>query len=111
MEVSDQLHAPAAFPQGKRPWYPLDRRLGGPQSRSGRGGEEKNSQPPPNTEIYEKLKPDCIIEGITTYRKGLKDHLLGTVKWGGGRQMTSSICDVLFYMKILHVNPHIDGHI
>jgi hypothetical protein len=27
------------------PWYPLDRRLGGPQSRSGRGGEEKNSQP------------------------------------------------------------------
>jgi hypothetical protein len=26
------------------PWYPLDRRLGGPQSRSGHGGEEKNSQ-------------------------------------------------------------------
>jgi hypothetical protein len=24
----------------------MDRRLGGPQSRSGRGGEEKNSQPP-----------------------------------------------------------------
>jgi hypothetical protein len=22
------------------PWYPLGRRLGGPQSRSGRGGEE-----------------------------------------------------------------------
>jgi hypothetical protein len=32
------------YPRGKRPWYPLDRRLGGPQSRSGRGGEEKNSQ-------------------------------------------------------------------
>jgi hypothetical protein len=32
-------------PQGKSYWYPLDRRLGGPQSRSGRGGEEKNSQP------------------------------------------------------------------
>jgi hypothetical protein len=31
-------------PQGKSPWYPLDRRLGGPQSRSGSGGEEKNSQ-------------------------------------------------------------------
>jgi hypothetical protein len=27
-------------PQGKSPWYPLDRRLGGPQNRSGRGGEE-----------------------------------------------------------------------
>jgi hypothetical protein len=33
------------YPQGKSPMYPLDRRLGGPQSLSGRGGEEKNSQP------------------------------------------------------------------
>jgi hypothetical protein len=32
------------YPQGKSPWYPLDRRLGGPQSRSG-CSEEKNSQP------------------------------------------------------------------
>jgi hypothetical protein len=31
--------------QGKSPWYPLDRRLGGPHSRAGRGGEEKHSQP------------------------------------------------------------------
>jgi hypothetical protein len=34
------------YPQGKSPCYPLDRRLGGPQKRSGHGGEEKNSQPP-----------------------------------------------------------------
>jgi hypothetical protein len=33
------------YSQGKSPWYSLDRRLGGPQSRSGRGDEEKNSQP------------------------------------------------------------------
>jgi hypothetical protein len=34
------------YPEGKSPWYSLDRRLGGPQSRSGHsGGEEKNSQP------------------------------------------------------------------
>jgi hypothetical protein len=46
MEVSGQLHAPAALPPGKSPWYPLDRRLGGPQSQSGRGGEEKNWNPP-----------------------------------------------------------------
>jgi hypothetical protein len=50
MEVSGQLHAPAALPKEKSPWYPLDRRLGGPQRRSGRGGEEKNSQPPPGIE-------------------------------------------------------------
>jgi hypothetical protein len=50
MEVSGQLHAPAAVPQWKGPWYPLGGRLGGPQSRSGRGGEEKNSYPPPGIE-------------------------------------------------------------
>jgi hypothetical protein len=36
--------------QGKSPSYPLDRRLGGPQSRSGRGGKEKNSQLLPEIE-------------------------------------------------------------
>jgi hypothetical protein len=50
MEVNGQLHAPATLPQGKSPFYTLDRRLGGPQSRSGRYGEEKNSQPPPGIE-------------------------------------------------------------
>jgi hypothetical protein len=50
MEVSGQLHAPAILPPGKSPWYPLDRMLRGPQSRSGRGGEEKNSQPLPGLE-------------------------------------------------------------
>jgi hypothetical protein len=38
------------YPQEKSPWYPLDRRLGGPQMRSGRGGEEKNSQALPRFE-------------------------------------------------------------
>jgi hypothetical protein len=32
------------YPHGKSPWYPLDRRLGGPQNQSRRGFEEKNSQ-------------------------------------------------------------------
>jgi hypothetical protein len=39
MQVSGQLHDPAALPQGKSAWYPLDRRLGEPQSHSGRGGD------------------------------------------------------------------------
>jgi hypothetical protein len=46
MEVSGQLHAMAALSPGKEPLNLLDRRLGGPQSRCGCGGEEKNSQPP-----------------------------------------------------------------
>jgi hypothetical protein len=39
--VSGQLHAPTALPPGKSSRYPLDRRLGVPQSRSGRHGEVK----------------------------------------------------------------------
>jgi hypothetical protein len=31
------------IPSGEAPLYPLERRLGGSQSRSGRGGEEKNA--------------------------------------------------------------------
>jgi hypothetical protein len=41
------------YPQRKNPRYPLDRRLGGPRSRSGCSGEEKNSQPPPGIEPLE----------------------------------------------------------
>jgi hypothetical protein len=35
----------------------LDRKLGGPQSRSGRGGEEKNSQPPSGIEPQNPDRP------------------------------------------------------
>jgi hypothetical protein len=53
------------YPQGKCLWYPLDRRLGGPQSHSGRGGEEKNSLPLPG------LDPPIIF--ISTYREMFND--------------------------------------
>jgi len=38
------------YTQGNRPRYPLDRRLGGSQFRSGRGGKENNSQAAPGIE-------------------------------------------------------------
>jgi hypothetical protein len=38
MEVSCQLQFRRLYAQGKSPHYPLDRRLGGLQSRSGHGG-------------------------------------------------------------------------
>jgi hypothetical protein len=50
MEVSGQLHP--LYPQGKSPWYPLDRRLGGPQSR-------------------------CTIQLITPYEVGPCHHGMG----------------------------------
>jgi hypothetical protein len=34
------------YPQGKSPWYPLDRRLGGPESWSGHCREKYNLAPP-----------------------------------------------------------------
>jgi len=65
MEVTGQFEAPATFPQGKETRYPLDRRLGGPQSRSGRGGEEKKFHDCPCRE----LNPDrsgCSLATILT---------------------------------------------
>jgi hypothetical protein len=41
MEASVQIHAPVAFIQVKSLLDQLNRRLGGPQNRSGRRGEEK----------------------------------------------------------------------
>jgi hypothetical protein len=60
--------------QGKSPWYPLGRRLGGPQSRSGRGGEEKNSQPLPG------LEPPIIQSVEQSYNTELS-RLLKDVLW------------------------------
>jgi hypothetical protein len=45
MEVSGQLHTPAAPRRKKSPLHPLDRRRGGPQSRSQRGDENRNLYP------------------------------------------------------------------
>jgi hypothetical protein len=62
------------YPQGKHPSYPLGRRLGGLQSWSGHGGEEKNSQPLPG------LEP-LIIQPISqNYNTELSWLLIKTVK-------------------------------
>jgi len=50
MDISDQLHNPATLLLGKEPLLPNGRRLGGSHSQSGKGGEEKNSQPLPGLE-------------------------------------------------------------
>jgi len=38
------------YHQGKSPRYPLEKKLGRSQNRSGHGAEQKNSQPPPGIE-------------------------------------------------------------
>jgi hypothetical protein len=63
MEVSGQLYTTAALHPGKKsPWYPLDRRLGGPQGHSGHSGLEKNSQPLPEIEPQDPDGPVCSPE-------------------------------------------------
>jgi hypothetical protein len=49
MEMVIQIRAPAALSPGLEPQYPLDRRLGGPESRSGGYGEEKHLFPLPSS--------------------------------------------------------------
>jgi hypothetical protein len=53
------------YPQGKSPWYSLDRRVGGLQSRCGRVGEEKISQSPPE---IEPSNPDRPARSPALYR-------------------------------------------
>jgi hypothetical protein len=48
-----RLQTPAALPLENVSWYSLNERLGGPQRRSGRGNEEKNSC------TYLESKPGC----------------------------------------------------
>jgi hypothetical protein len=57
------------YVQWKGPFYPLDRSLGGPQSWSGRGDEEKNSQP--LTPLIQSLAQRCTAE---LFRLLLSDH-------------------------------------
>jgi hypothetical protein len=78
-------------PQGKSPWYSLDRSLGGPQSRSRRGGAEKNSQPLPGfeppiihhwaiptpTQINKQIKSSLILQLLFNKQISLSEKLHG----------------------------------
>jgi hypothetical protein len=75
MEVSGQLHDPAALPPGREPpprWYPLDKRLGGPQSRSGRGGEDMKRGMPKNNILF------CYR---LTYKNNVLMKIPGPTRW------------------------------
>jgi len=59
--MNDQLHVPTALAPGKSLRYPLDRKLGGHQSRSGRDDEERNSLPLPG--IVNRSSSPRMIKG------------------------------------------------
>ena len=66
MVVGDQRHAPADLPPGKTP-YPLYRRLGGPQ---GRSGQVRKISPPPEFDprtvqsVASRYTDYAIVENI-----------------------------------------------
>jgi hypothetical protein len=64
------------YPQGKSPSYPLDGRLGEPPNSSRRGGEEKNSQPPPGIEPQNPNRP---ARSPTLYRLSYHGSLIETI--------------------------------
>jgi hypothetical protein len=54
------------YPCGKSPWYALYRRLGGPQSWSGRYGEDKNlalagNQTPADQPVAIPIELFCVL--------------------------------------------------
>jgi hypothetical protein len=69
MAMSGHLHALAALPLGKSLWYPLDRRLGGPQGQSGHWSREKScpccelstGHPASSLLLYRLRHPDSLI--------------------------------------------------
>jgi hypothetical protein len=56
------------YPQGKSPWYPLDRRLGEPQSHSGRGGVIPNKR---HRDIWDRITDDAQSLRDLKYRRVL----------------------------------------
>jgi hypothetical protein len=75
--MSFQPHVPAALPESKSPRYQLDKRLGEPQSRSGRGGEEKKfpSLPPSGIETR-----TCEMRAFSTDFNSVRQNF-GTVEF------------------------------
>jgi hypothetical protein len=57
------------YSQGKSPQYPLDRWLGGPQSRSGRGNEEKEIPFPPLSGIEPGRSTRSLVTTVTELRQ------------------------------------------
>jgi hypothetical protein len=89
-------------PRGKNFWYPMDRSLArgvGRQSRSGRGGGEKNSQPLPGLE-----PPDHPDRSSALYHLAIPD-----LQYTRGRATLSRCCNTsrfILYLVMTHRVTH-----
>jgi hypothetical protein len=70
-------------PQIKSPRYQFDKKLGGHHSRSGRGVEEKNSQPPPGIEPRSSdlgiMTPATLVSSLSNVMEYISPHYFGPV--------------------------------
>jgi hypothetical protein len=82
---------PGRFIPWKEPRYTLDRRLGGPQSRSGRGGKEKNSQ------VLQGLEPDHAARSLVAIPTELS-RLISIVKL----KVKPSVCFTKSHAMMTH---------
>jgi hypothetical protein len=57
------------YPREKSPWYPLDRRLGEHQSRSGRRGEENILEPTGTRTPAPRSSSQLLVLGLEVFRK------------------------------------------
>jgi hypothetical protein len=96
-------------PRRKRPRYSLDRRLGGPQNRSGRCGEEKHLAPanpvcparsPPRRHEHRSDKNTCFISASRPDRFTPGERAPGT-HWIGGWVGPRTGLDVVVKRNIL----------
>jgi hypothetical protein len=104
------------YPQEKSPSYPLDRRLSGSQRRSGRVGEEKNSQPPseskPRTPIvqpvalslYQLSYHGSALVGYQRCRGPCCLHLQGEVNFSLPTEVPVAIYEIFTTVKIQPVD-------
>jgi hypothetical protein len=74
--MSVQLHAPASLPPGEKNRYSLDRRLGGPQSRSGRHGEVKilgptRTETPIPPSVVQPVARSKVLEHYTVHSESI----------------------------------------
>jgi hypothetical protein len=79
MEASGSFTPRSFYIQGYSPGYSLDRRLGGPQSRSGHGVKVKNSQLPPGIELrssrmYVRYGKGKVVPVLLTEYHSMKEY-------------------------------------
>jgi hypothetical protein len=80
------------YSRGKKPRYRLDRRLGGPQSRSGRGGEENILDPTgTRTAIPQSSSPQPVARPTALSRLPTKAMAVKITAFVSGAQLSMQV--------------------